>query len=266
MKVTLRRHGIVIRTIDVLKSPARIGSGEECEIRIDDPYLAGHVGDLVERDGEWFMVDAAASLEGITRDGRRIDDEPVAWKEPYSVGGFEVVADDGIQRPPTLSGAPTVAGNVPRPPTVPGTVIEQLPTRPTTIPGTVVEDIERGPRRGHERHEEQGRDAGTIRTRRPSSSHPSGDAPAPGALPSTGADAAACSGKIKTPSPGHRSPGSGAGSASPGGGGFQDGRRETEAGRSSGCGSGRCSGGRTGPAGGTDRRRPGRLAECRCSS
>jgi hypothetical protein len=137
MKVSVRRHGIVIRSVDVRKSPARIGSSEANEIRIDDPYLAPHVGDLVEKNKEWRIVDAAESLEGITRNGQRIDDEPIAWNEPYSIGGFELVAEsDEISR----ASAPTIAGNVTRsgqPSTAGGNV-----ARPgAAFPATVVEDI-----------------------------------------------------------------------------------------------------------------------------
>jgi hypothetical protein len=155
MKVMLRRHGIVIRTIENLKSPSRIGSGEECEIRIDDPYLAAHVGDLLERDGQWHIVDAASSMEGITHNGRRIEDEIVAPDQPYSIGGFEMVVE-GAARPrqATLPGreeAPTLPG-VPNPraaaPTVPGTVVEDISemrrsagTPRAAVPVTVFEDI-----------------------------------------------------------------------------------------------------------------------------
>ena len=58
MKVHIRRQGIVIRTVEVRGDKASIGSGADCEIRIDDPYLGAHVADLVNRGGEWRIVDS----------------------------------------------------------------------------------------------------------------------------------------------------------------------------------------------------------------
>lgn len=91
MKVSIRRHGIVIRMIDVGGDKARIGSGDQCEVRIDDPYLSAHVADLVKQANMWRVVDTGTSLEGVTRGGSRVEDEPVMAGQAYAVGGFELL-------------------------------------------------------------------------------------------------------------------------------------------------------------------------------
>lgn len=123
MKLSIRRHGIVIRAIEIEGDRAKIGAGDDCEIKIDDPYLAPHVGDIERRDDGWYIVDPATSLEGISRDGRRIDEEPLAFDQAYSIGGFEMVAEGDQEDLPagTAAGGESAA--------IPGTVFE------TPLPG-----------------------------------------------------------------------------------------------------------------------------------
>lgn len=128
MKVSIRRHGIVIRSVDVTGDRARIGSGEECEVRIDDPYLAAHVADLTRVDGTWRVVDAGASLEGLSREGSRVEDEPVQFDYSYSVGGFELVVDG--------EGMPRTAA-APKP-----VVVQQAAPHPDSTVALPMEDIE----------------------------------------------------------------------------------------------------------------------------
>jgi hypothetical protein len=99
MKLAIQRHGIVIRTIEITGDSARIGSAPECEVMLDDPYLAGHVADLVKRADGWYIVDTAASLEGVSRDGARIEEEKIAGGSTYGVGGFELVPQLGAEAP-----------------------------------------------------------------------------------------------------------------------------------------------------------------------
>lgn len=105
MNLSIRRQGIVIKTVSVKGDRARIGSGEDCELQLNDPYLAAHVADLIERQGQWRIVDAGTSLEGISLDGARIEDEILQFGKPYVVGGFEVVAE-----PATVKASPIAAG------------------------------------------------------------------------------------------------------------------------------------------------------------
>lgn len=98
MKVSIQRHGIVIRSVEVSGDRARIGNTPECEILIDDAYLSPHVADVVNVDGVWRIIDAGR-LEGIHRAGVRIEDEPVADGATYSVGGFELVLHLGAPAP-----------------------------------------------------------------------------------------------------------------------------------------------------------------------
>jgi len=128
MKVSIRRHGIVIRMVDVTGNKAKIGSGEQCEIRVDDPYLSAHVADLVEQKGSWRLVDTGTSLEGLTRAGSRVEDEAVMPGQSYSVGGFELI----------FEGAP--AGVAPR--TVGGEAVIAPRPAPYDVPETVVESFE----------------------------------------------------------------------------------------------------------------------------
>lgn len=102
MKVLVQRHGIVIKTVPINGDRASIGSGAESDIVIDDPYLPAHMADLVRQSDGWHMVDAATSLDGVLRDGNRIDDEKVAPNALYSVGGFEIL----VQLDQAPAGAP----------------------------------------------------------------------------------------------------------------------------------------------------------------
>lgn len=93
MKISIRRHGIVIKTIPVAGETAAIGSSADCEIQLDDPYLAPHVADLALRNGEWRIVDTGTALEGVSRGGSRAEDEPLVEGETYSIGAFELIAE-----------------------------------------------------------------------------------------------------------------------------------------------------------------------------
>jgi hypothetical protein len=109
MRVHLKRHGIVIHTVPVSGERAAIGSAKDSDLVIDDPYVAPHVADLVLRDGEWRIVDAGTSLEGLTRDGERIDDEPVVFDHPYLIGGYELLIEGtGSARPGVVDFQTTV--------------------------------------------------------------------------------------------------------------------------------------------------------------
>ena len=159
MIIELRRYGIVIKSTPITGDKASFGSGADCSIMIEDPYLAAHVGDFVRRGENWFIVDAGTSLDGITRDGERIDDEAVVHGRVYSIGGFELVAPlpaASAARP--ASSAPS-QGQQPIPGTVvesidnlrkpkaaiPETVLEPLPVMPrkAEIPETVLEPLPR---------------------------------------------------------------------------------------------------------------------------
>jgi hypothetical protein len=147
MNVLLQRHGIVIKTVNVTGDRASIGSGESCDIMIDDPYLAAHVADLVKRPDGWHIVDTATSMDGIARNGTRVDDELVAPDSVYSVGGFELVIQEGSgapaahRAPATAAGGvlPTIMEDVAVPRTmmeVPATMMESTPGQ---IPRTMYE-------------------------------------------------------------------------------------------------------------------------------
>lgn len=130
MKASVRRHGIVIRNIDVNGMSAKIGSGDQCEIRIEDPYLAAHVADLVQRNDGWHIVDAGTSLEGLTRGGSRIDDEKVVGGEAYGIGGFEILfgevgasSGDYSSRATAVSSPVASGGDM----VVPKTMVEPMP-------------------------------------------------------------------------------------------------------------------------------------------
>jgi hypothetical protein len=134
MNIELRRYGIVIKSMRVTGEKASIGSGADREIQIEDPYLSDHVGDLVRRGESWFIVDAGTSLDGITRDGERVDDEVVIDGRVYSIGGFELVPHLDSSEKPASSGPRAGA-------MIPGTVIEELPDFRRTIPGTMMEPM-----------------------------------------------------------------------------------------------------------------------------
>ena len=112
MKVHIRRQGIVIRTVEIKGDKASIGSGADCEIRIDDPYLGAHVADIVNRGGEWRIVDQATSLEAVEHGGRRIEDEPLVPGESYTVGAFEIVPEGAAPSAPVQAARPQAMDNV----------------------------------------------------------------------------------------------------------------------------------------------------------
>lgn len=107
MKVHIKRQGIVIRTVEIKGDKASIGSGADCEIRVDDPYLGAHVADIVNRGGEWRIVDQATSLEAVEHNGRRIEDEPIVAGASYTVGAFEIIPEGaGAAAAPTQAVRP----------------------------------------------------------------------------------------------------------------------------------------------------------------
>jgi hypothetical protein len=126
MKISIRRNGIVLRTIDVKGEQARIGNAPDNDIVVDDSYLSPHVADLILKDGAWRVVDAGR-LEGIKMAGRRVDDEPLVAGTVYSIGGFELIAHFDQTVPPA-SRERNLSGGY----DIPGTVIaefEDLPGR-----------------------------------------------------------------------------------------------------------------------------------------
>lgn len=139
MKLAIQRHGIVIRTIELRGDTARIGSAPECEVMLDDPYLAGHVADFVKRADGWYVVDTAASLEGVSRDGARIEEEKVTAGATYSVGGFEIVPQLGpqVSAPAAPAAAPQSDSVLPR--TMMETELPPSPAQAREIPRTMME-------------------------------------------------------------------------------------------------------------------------------
>ncbi len=139
MKIHISRQGIVIRTVEVKGDKGSIGSGADCAVRLDDPYLAAHVADIVNRGGEWRIVDAATSIDGVSHNGRRVEDEPLVSGERYSLGAFELMAEGvGPAASPVPLSAPSHGVPPPRPggpptmmdePPIPKTMFE------TPIPG-----------------------------------------------------------------------------------------------------------------------------------
>lgn len=122
MKVSLQRHGIVIKTVPISGDRASIGSGPDRDVIIDDPYLAPHVADLVRQADGWHIVDSATSLEGVTRAGTRVDDELLAADQVYSVGGFEIVVQfegSEVRQQPAAAGPPAASD-----PYIPSTMME----------------------------------------------------------------------------------------------------------------------------------------------
>ena len=160
MKVLVQRYGLVLKTIDIKGDRAKIGNAADCEVMIDDPYLSAHIADIVKKDGEWRIIDTGTSLEGVTRSGVRVEDEPLLSKEPYQVGGFEfLIEDDSVPRrtaeranpgaSPTSAGrrdipqtiietdsAPVIPRTVFEEPVIPKTVFEMpMPSKPASQPG-----------------------------------------------------------------------------------------------------------------------------------
>ena len=93
MNVLIRRLGIPIKTIQIQGDRARIGSGEDCEISLSDPYLAPVVAEIVRRGGEWYIVDTGSSLEGVRLGDQKIVEELFEPGELFLVGGFEILRE-----------------------------------------------------------------------------------------------------------------------------------------------------------------------------
>lgn len=138
MNVSIRRQGITIRTVPVNGERARVGNGADCEIQLNDQFLAPVVAEFVRRGGEWHLVDSGKSLEGITKGGVRIVDEPVEPDEPYVVGAFELVTDANAMRRPLTRG-----GAAPADEYIPMTMVEGG----GAFPRTVVEPNAKAPAR-----------------------------------------------------------------------------------------------------------------------
>jgi hypothetical protein len=132
MKIHISRQGIIIRTVEIKGDKGSIGSGADCAVRLDDPYLAAHVADIVNRGGQWHIVDAASSIEGVSHNGRRIEDEAIVPGERYALGAFELIADPGT---PAAAPPPAPVQNVaPARPAAPPTVAEgDRPPIPKTM-------------------------------------------------------------------------------------------------------------------------------------
>lgn len=128
MNVSIRRQGITIRTVPVNGERARVGNGADCEIQLNDQFLAPVVAEFVRRGGEWHLVDSGKSLEGITKRGVRVVDEPVEPDEPYLVGAFELVTDANAMRRPL-----TRAGAAPADEYIPMTMVESGGAFPKTV-------------------------------------------------------------------------------------------------------------------------------------
>ncbi len=131
MKIHISRQGIVIRTVEVQGNKASVGSGADCDIRIDDPYLAAHVADVVNRGGEWRIVDAATSIEGIAHNGRRVEDEPLISGERYALGAFELVAEGAAAGAAPQTSPAREPSSQPAHPVAPVTMMEDLPAHDT---------------------------------------------------------------------------------------------------------------------------------------
>lgn len=113
MNAEIRRQGIVIRTVPITTDRVRIGSGDACEIQLNDPFLAPVVAELVRQGQEWRIIDAGVSLEGLTRGGSRVMDEPLERGESYVVGAFELVIDPRHVPRPSLEQPRPDAGSLP---------------------------------------------------------------------------------------------------------------------------------------------------------
>ncbi len=93
MNISIRRQGILIRNIAVTTDTLRIGSGDDCEVQLADPFLSPLVAKMVLHNGEWRFIDAGMNLEGIRKNGVRISDEAVEPGQTYAVGAFELLSD-----------------------------------------------------------------------------------------------------------------------------------------------------------------------------
>jgi hypothetical protein len=93
MNVSIRRQGILIRNFPAMTEVLRIGSGNDCEIQLNDPYLAPLVAQIVLSHGIWRIVDGGTSMEGVRKNGVRIIDEAMEPGQTYVVGAFELLTD-----------------------------------------------------------------------------------------------------------------------------------------------------------------------------
>jgi len=98
MKISVRKQGVPVKSITASTDRLRIGSSDDCEIQLNDPFLAGLIAELVLRDGEWRIVYSGLSIDGCTRNGVRVSDEPVEPGQLYVVGPFEFVSDANAGR------------------------------------------------------------------------------------------------------------------------------------------------------------------------
>ena len=133
MKIAIRRHGVVVKTLELKDKKATIGSDPGSFIHLEDPYIASHVADLVLQDGDWRLVDTGLGLDGISRQGMRVIDEPILPGETYSVGAFEIIAEGFEVSPTTMAGMKSSQLD----PSAVATKVESLDLlSPETRPGT----------------------------------------------------------------------------------------------------------------------------------
>jgi hypothetical protein len=93
MIVSVRRHGMVVQTIRVTGSHAKVGSAAGCEVQLADPLIAPLVAEFIGRGGIWRIVDAGTDPVGIQREGIQIFDEVIEPGAVYNIGAFELVTD-----------------------------------------------------------------------------------------------------------------------------------------------------------------------------
>src|SRR5258708_12780302 len=100
MNISIRRQGILIRNIAVTTDTLRIGSGDDCEVQLADPFLSPLVAKMVLHNGEGPFIDAAMNLEGIRKNGVRISAKPVDPAHTYPARPFDLLSAPNSPRPP----------------------------------------------------------------------------------------------------------------------------------------------------------------------
>lgn len=118
MNVSVRRHGLVVQTVRITGDSARIGSAEECEVRLADPAIAPVVGEFVGRHGIWRIIDNGTDASGVKKYGVRISDEILEPGITYVIGAFELMTDANPAR--KITQATSILGE--------GEDLELLPT------------------------------------------------------------------------------------------------------------------------------------------
>jgi hypothetical protein len=90
------------------------------------------VAELVKRNGDWHIVDSGTSLEGVTREGTRVEDEALVAGVPYQVGGFELVMQ-GDDVPRRTADRPMPASGAAASQPIMKTMMEDTPLVPRTM-------------------------------------------------------------------------------------------------------------------------------------